>query len=79
MAWLLADETENLAQTIAGMGANSSRLERAQRVAEAQIDLLRVRRARALLNVAGGARSLRVQVRDFFAPGIGRAPSCAPR
>ena len=61
MAWLLADETESLAQTIAGMGANSSRLERAQRVAKAQIDLLRVRRARALLNGARGARSLRVR------------------
>ena len=34
---------------IAGEGANSSRLERARRVAEAQIDLLRVRRARSLL------------------------------
>ena len=61
MAWLLADKTENLAQTIAGMGANWSQLERAQRVAKAQIDLLRVRRARALLNGARGARSLRVR------------------
>ena len=45
----LADEVERLARMIAGEGANSSRLERARRVAEAQIDLLRVRRARSLL------------------------------
>jgi hypothetical protein len=45
----LADEVERLAHMIAGEGANSFRLERARRVAEAQIDLLRVRRARSLL------------------------------
>ena len=45
----LADEVERLARMIAGEGANSSRLERARRVVEAQIDLLRVRRARSLL------------------------------
>ena len=45
----LADEVERLALMIAGEGANSSRLERARRVAETQIDLLRVRRARSLL------------------------------
>ena len=45
----LADEVERSAWMIAGEGANSSRLERARRVAEAQIDLLRVRRARSLL------------------------------
>jgi hypothetical protein len=45
----LADEVERLARMIAGEGANSSRLEGARRVAEAQIDLLRVRRARSLL------------------------------
>ena len=44
----LADEVERLARMIAGEGANSCRLERARRVAEAQIDLLRVRRARSL-------------------------------
>jgi hypothetical protein len=45
----LTDEVERLAHMVAGEGANSFRLERARRVAEAQIDLLRVRRARSLL------------------------------
>src|SRR5277367_6464204 len=45
----LADEVERLAHMIAGEGADSFRLERARRIAEAQIDLLRVRRARSLL------------------------------
>jgi hypothetical protein len=45
----LADEVERLAHIIAGQGANSFRLEHARRVAAAQIDLLRVRRARSLL------------------------------
>jgi hypothetical protein len=39
-------------------GANPSRLERGRRVAEAQIDLLRVRRARSLLNDARGGAKL---------------------
>jgi hypothetical protein len=54
----LTDEVERLAQMIAGEGANPSRLERARRVAEAQIDLLRVRRARSLLNEARGGAKL---------------------
>jgi hypothetical protein len=45
----LAGEGERLARIIAGEGATSSRLERARRVAEAQLDLLRVGRARSLL------------------------------
>jgi len=47
----LADASEHLARVIAGHDVDPARLERARRVAEAQIDLLRVRRVRvALLN-----------------------------
>ena len=47
----LADASERLAQIIAGHDVDPARLEGARRVAEAQIDLLRVRRVRvALLN-----------------------------
>jgi hypothetical protein len=47
----LADAAERLARVIAGQDVDPIRLEGARRVAEAQIDLLRVRRARlALLN-----------------------------
>lgn len=45
----LANEVERLAQIIAGAGVSEFRLERARLVAEAQVDLLRVRRARSLL------------------------------
>ena len=47
----LADVSERLADIIAGHDVDPARLERARRVAEAEIDLLRVRRVRvALLN-----------------------------
>ncbi len=47
----LADASERLARVIAGHDVDPARLEGARRVAEAQIDLLRVRRVRvALLN-----------------------------
>jgi hypothetical protein len=47
----LADASERLARVIAGHHVDPARLEGARRVAEAQIDLLRVRRVRvALLN-----------------------------
>jgi hypothetical protein len=47
----LADASERLARVIAGHDVDPARLEAARRVAEAQIDLLRVRRVRvALLN-----------------------------
>jgi hypothetical protein len=42
----LADASERLAGVIAGHGVDPARLEAARRVAEAQIDLLRVRRIR---------------------------------
>jgi hypothetical protein len=41
----LSEEIERLARLIAGQGAGAARLERARRIAEAQIDLVRVRRA----------------------------------
>jgi hypothetical protein len=45
----LAEEVEHLARLIAGTGADPARFERARRIAEAEIDLLRVRRARYAL------------------------------
>ena len=45
----LAEEIDRLARLIAGQGAGSAHVERARRIAEAQIDLLRVRRARYAL------------------------------
>ena len=45
----LIDEIELMAGAIAGQGASPLRLERARRIAEAQIDLLRARRARYAL------------------------------
>jgi hypothetical protein len=45
----LADATERLARVIAGQDVGPIRLEGARRIAEAQIDLLRVRRARLAL------------------------------
>jgi hypothetical protein len=52
----LGGEVENLAQIIAGQGANAVRFEAARRIAEAEIDLLRVRRARRALLVDPTAR-----------------------
>ncbi len=43
---ILSAKAELLAQAIAGEGSGSARLEAARRIAEAQIDLLRVRAAR---------------------------------
>lgn len=43
---ILSAKAESLAQAIAGEGASSARSEAARRIAEAQIDLLRVRAAR---------------------------------
>jgi hypothetical protein len=45
----LAGEADRFASMIAGEAANEARFELARRVAEAQVDLLRVRRARSLL------------------------------
>jgi hypothetical protein len=45
----LGAEIERLARAIAGRGVDPSRLECASRIAEAQVDLLRVRRARYAL------------------------------
>jgi len=53
----LASEAEALARDIAGIGASPTRLELARRVAEAHIDLVRVRTAR----------------RDLIAPGLSHA------
>jgi hypothetical protein len=43
---LLSEDAENLAQTLAGEGASAGVLDATRRVAEAQIDLIRIRRAR---------------------------------
>ena len=57
---------ERLAQMIAGEGANSFRLERARRVAEAEVDRLRVRRARSLLLDDVRARAKPPSVSDLI-------------
>ena len=43
---LLSEDAENLARALAGEGASAGVLDAARRVAEAQIDLIRIRRAR---------------------------------
>lgn len=53
----LDEEIERLALIIAGQGADPGRFERARRIAEAQIDLLRVRRARYALLADPKARA----------------------
>jgi hypothetical protein len=51
----LADAAERLARVIAGQDVGPIRLEGARRIAEAQTDLLRVRRARLALLYGSGA------------------------
>jgi hypothetical protein len=46
---VLCAKSAALAQAIAGVGANPQRVEAARRIAEAEVDLLRVRQARAQL------------------------------
>jgi hypothetical protein len=46
---ILANDVEQLTSAIAGEGAGALRRERARRVAEAQIDLIRIRKARLAL------------------------------
>jgi hypothetical protein len=43
---LLSEDAENLAHALAGEGASAATLELARRAAEAQIDLIRIRKAR---------------------------------
>ena len=43
---LLSEEADSLAHALAGEGANAALLEPARRAAEAQIDLIRIRKAR---------------------------------
>ena len=60
----LADEIEHLARLIAGQGANRGLLERARSIAEAQVDLLRVRRARYALLADPEARRQKISSRQ---------------
>ena len=62
----LADEVERLARLIARDGASEARLDQARRVAEAEIDIMRVRRARAMLLGDGRARVRPVSTRDLI-------------
>lgn len=61
----LANEVERLAEIMAGVGASEIRLGCARRVAEAQVDLLRVRRARSLLLDEVKARAKPPSVLNF--------------
>jgi hypothetical protein len=62
----LDEEVERLAHVIAGRGAAPIRLERARRIAEAQIDVLRVRRARYALLADPKARVKQPSARQLI-------------
>jgi hypothetical protein len=62
----LDEEVERLAHVIAGRGADPIRLERARRIAEAQIDVLRVRRARYALLADPRARVKQPSARQLI-------------
>jgi hypothetical protein len=61
----LGDEIERLAKLIARDADDPGRLQGARRIAEAQIDVMRVRRARLALLSDPGARSPKLSWRDI--------------
>ncbi len=61
----LAPDIERLTLAVAGQAADPLRLERARRIAEAQIDLLRIRKARLALLENPGEREKPVQIAEL--------------